>query len=215
MDTLISNVTIVTMNERMEVLFGAYLGVENGKIAYIGKTAPDAQPKTIVDGTGMVLMPGLVNCHTQLATTVFRSYCDDLTGSQALDEPDLGNAVQKTLRPHLNGTALRIRFNVSRRLVSDQTAHAVLRILRELAANALRHGHARNLTVAGCLDGRLLKFSLADDGAGFDPAHAAGVEHGHFGLSGIHDRVNKMHGTFEISSEPGRGTKAVVTLNAQ
>ena len=86
MDTLISNVTIVTMNERMEVLFGAYLGVENGKIAYIGKTAPNAQPKTIVDGTGMVLMPGLVNCHTQLATTVFRSYCDDLTGSQALDE---------------------------------------------------------------------------------------------------------------------------------
>ena len=26
MDTLISNVTIVTMNEKMEVLFGAFLG---------------------------------------------------------------------------------------------------------------------------------------------------------------------------------------------
>ena len=74
------------MNERMEVLFGAYLGVENGRIAYIGKTAPNAQPKTIVDGTGMVLMPGLVNCHTHLATAVLRSYCDDLTGSEALDE---------------------------------------------------------------------------------------------------------------------------------
>ena len=85
MDTLISNVTIVTMNERMDVLFGAYLGVEGGKIAYIGKTAPDTQPKTIVDGTGMVLMPGLVNCHTHLATTVLRSYCDDLTGREALD----------------------------------------------------------------------------------------------------------------------------------
>ena len=151
----------------------------------------------------------LLSCRQELRNCLW-----DLR-SQALDEPDLGNAVQKTLRPHLNGAALRIRFNVSRRLVSDQTAHAVLRILRELAANALRHGHARNLTVAGCLDGRLLKFSLADDGSGFDPAHAAGVEHGHFGLSGIHDRVNKMHGTFEISSEPGRGTKAVVTLNAQ
>ena len=151
----------------------------------------------------------LLSCRQELRNCLW-----DLR-SQALDEPDLGNAVQKTLRPHLNGAALRIRFNVSRRLVSDQTAHAVLRILRELAANALRHGHARNLTVAGCLDGRLLKFSLADDGAGFDPAHAAGVERGHFGLSGIHDRVNKMHGTFEISSEPGRGAKAVVTLNAQ
>ena len=86
MDTLISNVTIVTMNERMEVLFGANLGVKDGKIAYIGKSAPEEKPKTIIDGTGMVLMPGLVNCHTHLATTVFRSYCDEMTSHDALEE---------------------------------------------------------------------------------------------------------------------------------
>ncbi len=86
MDTLISNVTIVTMNERMDVLFSAYLGVNEGKITYIGKSAPQEQPATIVDGTGMVLMPGLVNCHTHLATCVLRSYCDDLGSLQALEE---------------------------------------------------------------------------------------------------------------------------------
>ena len=86
MDTLISNVTIVTMNARMDVLFGAYLGVTDGKIAYIGKKAPEEQPKTIIDGTGMVLMPGLVNCHTHLAASVLRSYCDDLSPAEALQE---------------------------------------------------------------------------------------------------------------------------------
>ena len=86
MDTLISNVTIVTMNEKMEVLFGAFLGVADGKVAYIGKTAPEDKPQTIIDGTGMVLMPGLVNCHTQLATTGLRSYLDDLPVSEALSE---------------------------------------------------------------------------------------------------------------------------------
>ena len=86
LDTLISNVTIVTMNEKMDVLFGAHLGVTDGKIAYIGKTAPTEQPKTIIDGTGMVLLPGLVNCHTHLATTVLRSYCDDLSAAEALEE---------------------------------------------------------------------------------------------------------------------------------
>ena len=86
MNTLISNVTIVTMNEKMEVLFGAYLGVEEGKISYIGKTAPEEKPQTIIDGTGMVLLPGLVNCHTQLATTVLRSYLDDLSNTEALEE---------------------------------------------------------------------------------------------------------------------------------
>jgi len=73
------------MNEKMDVLFGAYLGVDGGKISYIGKTAPQEQPATIIDGTGMVLLPGLVNCHTHLATTVLRSYCDDLTGREALE----------------------------------------------------------------------------------------------------------------------------------
>ena len=85
MDTLISNVTVVTMNERMEVLFGACIGVEGGKISYIGKTPPAEQPATIVDGTGMVAIPGLINCHTHLATTVLRSYCDDLSNREALD----------------------------------------------------------------------------------------------------------------------------------
>jgi len=85
MDTLISNVTIVTMNEKMDVLFGAFLGITDGKISSISKTAPTEQPKTILDGTGMVVMPGLINCHTHLATTALRSYSDDLSAREALE----------------------------------------------------------------------------------------------------------------------------------
>ncbi len=86
MDTLISNVTVVTMNERFDVLFGAYLGITGGKIEYIGKTAPQEPPALIIDGTGMVVLPGLVNCHTQLAATALRSYLDELPHKQALEE---------------------------------------------------------------------------------------------------------------------------------
>ena len=85
LDTLISNVTIVTMNEKMEVLFGAFLGIADGKIASVSRTAPKEQPKTIIDGTGMVVMPGLVNCHTHLATSALRCYTDDLSSREALD----------------------------------------------------------------------------------------------------------------------------------
>ena len=86
MDTLISNVTAVTMNERMEVLFGAFIGIDGGKITYIGKSAPKDAPQTIIDGTGMVAIPGLVSCHTHLATAVLRGYCDDLSGHEALEQ---------------------------------------------------------------------------------------------------------------------------------
>ena len=85
MDILISNVTAVTVNEKMDVLFGAFLAIEDGKITSITKSAPEGQPKTIIDGTGMVLMPGLINCHTHLATTALRSFCDDLASHEALD----------------------------------------------------------------------------------------------------------------------------------
>ena len=86
MDTLISNVTLVTMNEKMDVLFGAYLAITDGKISYIGKTAPEGKPATIIDGTGMVAMPGLVNCHTHLATTALRSLLDDASRAEALEQ---------------------------------------------------------------------------------------------------------------------------------
>ena len=85
MDTLISNVTVVTMNPRMEVLFGAFIGITDGKISSITTSAPAEQPGTIVDGTGMVAIPGLINCHTHLATSVLRSYCDDLASREALE----------------------------------------------------------------------------------------------------------------------------------
>ncbi len=86
MDTLISNVTAVTMNTKMDVIFGAYIGITDGKIVSITKTPPKEQPATIIDGTGMVAIPGLVNCHTHLANSVLRSYCDDLSNTEALEQ---------------------------------------------------------------------------------------------------------------------------------
>ena len=85
METLISNVTAVTMNPNQDVIFGAYIGIDGGKIVSIEKTPPAQPPKTIIDGTGMVAIPGLINCHTHLATSVLRGSLDDLSNTQALE----------------------------------------------------------------------------------------------------------------------------------
>ena len=86
MDTLITNVTAVTMAPGTEVLFGVNIGITDGKIEFISKKVPQELPQTIIDGTGMVAMPGLINCHTHLATSVLRCYTDDLSNRQALEE---------------------------------------------------------------------------------------------------------------------------------
>ena len=76
MDTLFSNVTVVTMDEAMHVYYAAFVGVTDGKISWIDKTAPKEQPKQIINGEGMVLMPGLINCHTHLPMSLLRGYAD-------------------------------------------------------------------------------------------------------------------------------------------
>ena len=79
MDTLFSNVTVVTMDEDLRVLFSAFVGVTDGKISYLSKEAPEEQPKEIINGEGMVLMPGLINCHTHLPMSPLRGYADDVS----------------------------------------------------------------------------------------------------------------------------------------
>ena len=131
--------------------------------------------------------------------------------SEALDEKRMDDAIRKSLAKDIRGEDLSIRFNVPRERLTDNTVHAIVRTVRELAVNAIRHGKARHVAIAGAIEGDTLRFSVKDDGCGFDPATAPGVSEGHFGLVGIRERIAPFGGRFEISSAPGKGTKAVVT----
>ena len=87
--------------------------------------------------------------------------------------------------------------------------------MRELASNAIRHGHANEIRVAGGLDGDMLRFSVCDDGTGFDPERRPGVLEGHFGLKGIEERVSFFNGEMKIESSPGQGTRVAINLKLE
>lgn len=74
------------MDESMQVLFSAHVGVTGEKISYVGKEPPKEPPAKILDGTGMVLLPGLINCHTHLATGLLRGAAEDCGPGQWLEE---------------------------------------------------------------------------------------------------------------------------------
>ena len=156
--------------------------------------------------------------HLGIAAKALKSCRDELRNclwdlrNQALEEPDMTKAALKTLQPVVNDSRLAVRFNVPRTRLSDNTAHAILRIVRELVVNAIRHGNASSVKVAGTIDGDKLLCSVTDDGCGFDPDAAPGILQGHFGLQGIQERIDVIGGTFEISSTPGKGTKATISV---
>jgi len=129
-----------------------------------------------------------------------------------LDDDDINAAIRKTLVPHAAGVELHIRFSVPREKFADNTAHAILCILRELTINAVRHGRATTIWVAGSTEGDQLLFSVRDNGRGFDPSTAPGMEQGHFGLQGIRDRVEGFEGDLTVESTPRSGTKVTIAL---
>lgn len=135
----------------------------------------------------------------------------DLRG-KALDEPDMNKAVQYALMPHIGEARLVCRFSAKRSKLSDAAAHAAIMITRELATNAVRHGAATVVRIAGCIDRGALKFSIEDNGCGFDPESAPGIDQGHFGIQGIRERIGAFNGKFTITSSYGRGTRAEAML---
>ena len=132
--------------------------------------------------------------------------------NRALEAKTFDEAIRLTIAQHLGEASAQIRFNIPRERISDDVANAFLRIIRELVTNAIRHGAATRIRIAGSLDGDTLHFSVQDDGLGFDVENAPGMGKGHFGLQGIRERIKAFNGTLTLTSSPGQGVKAVVTL---
>ena len=132
--------------------------------------------------------------------------------NQTLEENDMNQAIRQTLAPHVGDAKLSIRFNVPRERLSDNTTHSILHIIRELASNAVRHGNATEMRIAGAIENDRLLFSVSDNGSGFDPENRPTATDGHFGLQGIQDRVDGLEGDMTIQSIPGKGTKVSISI---
>lgn len=85
---LIKNCSILPMTSPDDYIDNGYLVVEGSVIKTVnpGTCADEGRFETVIDGTGMVAMPGLVNAHTHIAMTLMRGYGDDLPLMQWLQE---------------------------------------------------------------------------------------------------------------------------------
>jgi signal transduction histidine kinase len=131
----------------------------------------------------------------------------------ALDEKDFSEAIRKTLDPVSIGSEVTVEVDVPRSHIDDSTAHSILCIIRELVTNAIYHGKASSVNVTGAINGHTLRFSVVDNGSGFDTTAAPNANEGHFGLEGIRERIKRMNGAFDLKSSPGNGCSAVITIS--
>ena len=132
----------------------------------------------------------------------------------ALDDLGLVAAIDSSLR----GLARRqeIRTELHQRDLPDRLPRevelAAYRIVQEAITNVSKHANATRCDVhLTHLDDRLL-IEVEDDGVGFvddidRPIIARGL-----GLISVRERASRLGGTFNILSEPGHGTRLIVSL---
>jgi signal transduction histidine kinase len=84
------------------------------------------------------------------------------------------------------------------------------RIAQEALNNALKHAAPTAVRVTIRAEDKRLCLVVEDNGRGFDP-QSAGSEGG-LGLISIRERTQKLGGTLEIISAPGKGTTVKVDL---
>ena len=165
--------------------------------------------------------PDKARAHLAMADRTLKSCRDELRNciwdlrGNALGQKDMNDAIVHALTPHIGNATLTVRFDVPRSKLTDNTVHALIRIMRELAINAVRHGHASTIRIAGRRDGDRILISVRDDGDGFDPESAPGFLQGHFGLQGIRERVKRFDGEMRIESSPGNNTRVTISISSK
>jgi 5-methylthioadenosine/S-adenosylhomocysteine deaminase len=77
-DIIIYGCIILPMN-RMGFIKDGVLAIKNGEITFVGKRASVTcmQAEIKINAEGKVAMPGLINCHTHVAMTLFRGIAED------------------------------------------------------------------------------------------------------------------------------------------
>nr|WP_255653222.1 5'-deoxyadenosine deaminase [Myxococcus sp. XM-1-1-1] len=75
---LLTGGTVVTMNREREVLVGADVLVQDGRIAKVGRGLKARGTRRVVDVTGKVVLPGLIHGHLHACQTLFRGRADGL-----------------------------------------------------------------------------------------------------------------------------------------
>jgi len=91
--------------------------------------------------------------------------------------------------------------------LNSQIRHQLCMALKECLHNIVKHAHAHEVHIRIGLNDRMLAMTIADDGAGFDPAALPGQAGTHDGLANLRQRMANIGGTCELHSAPGQGTR--------
>jgi signal transduction histidine kinase/ligand-binding sensor domain-containing protein len=86
----------------------------------------------------------------------------------------------------------------------------LLLIAREAIRNAVIHANPARIDVVLRFEPEEVTLEVTDDGRGFSPETVR--ENGHYGIVGMHERIEQSGGALQVRSSPGKGTQVIARL---
>jgi two-component system, NarL family, sensor histidine kinase LiaS len=135
--------------------------------------------------------------------------------SSELENLGLVGALQKLASTYSARLGINVATDLQPVVVDVKAEHALLRIAQESLSNAARHARASRVSLSLAYDTGNALLVVSDNGDGFTApdGSAGGSSDGNgLGLRIMRERVEALHGTFELRTAPGLGTRIAVAL---
>ena len=154
---VITGGTVVTMDAARRVIAPGAVAVDGSRIVAVGPAAEIAagySGRSVIDATGQVVLPGLINTHTHAPMVLYRGLADDLALMDWLQQY-IFPAEAKTVSPAFVRTGTRLA--VLEMIESGTTTYADMYYFQEEIAAVTKAAGMR-----GVLGQTIIQFPVAD-----------------------------------------------------
>ena len=134
--------------------------------------------------------------------------------SDELEQRELAVVLPQIAERLATGAALEAKVLVlgTPRRLNPLMEKNLLRIFQEAMANAVKHAGARTIQVELRYDLHCLVLCVRDDGSGFDTERIIPLGVGHYGLTGMRERAERIGGRLTLTSAIGHGTELLLEV---
>lgn len=146
------------------------------------------------------------------ALTYSQNLMSELKPPPLLDKENVTEVLRWTAKIMGKELDISIEDDGKSKPVSKEIRTVLHQSVRELFRNVIKYAGVDEVRLAISSDNDQVKIIVEDKGKGFDMKNKKPLptEEGGFGLFNIQERMDWHGGTFEIHSEPGIGTKAIL-----
>ncbi len=130
-----------------------------------------------------------------------------------LDDLGLAAAIRSSVAELEQATELKVDLDLGGLdgRMPPATEIVLYRVFQEAMINVVKHAGATTARVQTWRNGRTVRLSVEDDGAGFDPSSQDLRQRG-VGLFSMAERLALVDGVLHVHSTPGRGTAIVAEV---